>query len=167
MIATKPGMFRGKPAGGGLAPKNDIRVSNIFTDFTSGIQTVSASSTLSVYAAWRAYDDVVGTPTNSWISPDGSLPAWNMIDFGEATTVYSSSLRGREALYVQTDFTVESSDDGVVWSTVLTVTGNTDFNEIVRLHTTPVSARYFRHLITAQSGHKTTRADVGEIKYFS
>ena len=105
-------------------------------------------------AAWRIND---GYPSvwegDVFDEENESEPgtAWVYVDLGKAYHIgryvlKNASFANRAEMYNTVDFQMQYSNDGIKWTTVDTVTGNT-LGQVNR-YFTPVMGRYFRLLIT-------------------
>jgi len=161
--------------GGGIPARDMVKRSNIFTDYTSGIQTVAASSELGTNnRAWKAVDgNNTTTSSHGWICANSGLPAWWSIDFGAGQPVYSAafSTRSNSAVDRPYDFVFESSNDNSNWIARHTVTSHTwaaNQNLIEFVFDDPAIARYWRIRITASSVDGSgTRTAIVEIEWYS
>ncbi|GLX65748.1 PA14 domain-containing protein [Paenibacillus glycanilyticus] len=84
--------------------------------------------------------------------PTTDNPYWLEVDAGaevsvEQFVVGHAGAGGEEGQYNTKDFTIETSDDNVNWTPVVTVNGNTEDTTTHDLDT-PVTARYFKLSIT-------------------
>lgn len=84
--------------------------------------------------------------------PTTENPYWLEVDAGtevsvEKFVVGHAGAGGEEGHYNTKDFTIETSDDNVSWTPVVTVNGNTEGTTTHELET-PVTARYFKLSIT-------------------
>jgi hypothetical protein len=155
--------------GGGLPPRNDVRVSNRdFTSATSGSQTIDWSDALALptFAGWKAFDS---SNTSAWLSVTG-LPDWISIDFGIDQVVYSIMYDVRDdadGAQSPKDFVVQSSDDNSNWTTRLTVTNATKTNGQLNFDLDePAIARYWRLYCTATNSAEN-RVGLAIMEYYS
>ena len=94
-------------------------------DQCSGGTAISDSQfDTSTYAQTNAFDNNSAT---RWTSTDTAFPHWIRYQFASAVSVAQLSLQAPhitgEAPNSPRDFTLQWSDDGSAWTTVLTVTG--------------------------------------------
>ena len=77
------------------------------------------------YDAAKAFDNNSGTPWSGDMNTDPAVnPRWLQCDFGTAKQVYTVSITAYDASAPR-DFKIQYSDDGVVWTTFIEVTGQT------------------------------------------
>ena len=100
------------------------KASNTFSSSTSGIQSVSASGTLTTFAAWKAFDGSLGD-SDCWIS-NNSSPFWIKIDFGESVAIGESRIAmRRNDSREPRDFEIQVSNNDADWTTVHSEAGYT------------------------------------------
>jgi hypothetical protein len=121
---------------------------------------VTASSYVDPYTPDRAANGITGDPASRWLC--STLPCWIMLDIREVhwiskwTVKSISGSAGWPNTYRMTAFSLQGSLDGVQWTTVDSVTGNT-LNTCTRSLPLPVSARYWRINIPAGGGLEANR----------
>lgn len=141
----------------GLAPAQPAYAqpdpSNVFA--TAGV-TASANGYVSNNAAPAHAID--GNPTSNWVykgdtnEPGQQNPYWLKVDAGAEATVHQFVLAhagysGEPDIYNTRDYTIETSEDDVHWTPVVTVTDNT-YGLTTHNLSSPVTARYFKLNIT-------------------
>ncbi|UKS31321.1 S-layer homology domain-containing protein [Paenibacillus sp. HWE-109] len=115
--------------------------------------TASANSMHDSYSPDKAITGKWDENTEGWVSANTSYttPRWWMVDLGREFkinrwVVKHDGFRGYEQNTTK-DFVLQSSPDGLTWSDIDPVVGNTD-NVTDRHLEEPVTARYFRIYIT-------------------
>ncbi|MCS7463156.1 PA14 domain-containing protein [Paenibacillus doosanensis] len=142
----------------GVAPGRSVyaepAAANVFA-----ASSVTASAYGYVSDKYKPSQAIDGNLTSSkWVYqggeslPDTRNPYWLKIDAGVEASVNQFMIAhagsaGEPAGYNTRDFTIETSDDDVNWTPVVTVTGNTYAVTTHRLES-PVTARYFKLNIT-------------------
>ncbi len=123
------------------------------------LETVFAS--VNDDTAWKANDgfsSVWEADINAATNTADKGTAWLHFDLGNEHTVSryvvkTAGFAGLLDMYNVRDFQLQSSDDGVTWTTVDTVTGNTASQ--VNRTINPVTARHFRLLITGANSSQS------------
>lgn len=87
-----------------------------------------ASSSLSGHEAYRAFDGIIDSSGGVWAPSSASPPMW--LGYSHASPVEVSSVRitAREIAHssqAAKNFEIQHSDDGVVWTTVMSVANQT------------------------------------------
>ncbi len=122
---------------------------------------ITASSYVDPYAPGRAVNGIVSDPTSRWLC--AALPGWLRLDLkkscwvGQWTVKSIGSNAGWPDNYCMTSFRLESSLNGTNWTTVDSVTGNTN-NTCTRVLVNPVYARYFRLFVPGEGGLQANKS---------
>ena len=122
---------------------------------------ITASSYVDPYAPGRAVNGIVSDPTSRWLC--AALPGWLCIDLkkscwvGQWTVKSIGSNAGWTESYCMTSFRLESSLDGTNWTTVDSVSGNTN-NICTRVLLKPVCARYLKLWVPGEGGLQANRS---------
>lgn len=153
-------------------PNDGIRRSNLFVDpiQTSGIQTVSQSSSASGRLACRAFlydpSNWVSATNSEW-STNSGLPEWIKIDFGETIPNTIKTVYAAGGTYSPVDFLIQSSPDDATWTTRKSIVGQS-IQYIMTTYTldTPSNDRYWRVYVTS-SVLGGTRASFRHLSFFS
>lgn len=122
---------------------------------------ITASSYVDPYAPGRAVNGIVSDPTSRWLC--AVLPGWLRLDLknsywiGQWTVKSMGTNAGWPENYCMTSFRLESSLDGTNWTTVDSVTGNTN-NLFTRVLPNPVFARYFRLYVPGDGGLQANKS---------
>lgn len=140
----------------------------VMTDYTSGAVTISASHDDTGTEAWKAFDDTEGT---QWETPtlDESLgqdETWLAVDFGadqviqgyELTDAARTTASGITTLF-------QGSDDGVTYTTLLTVADTMTFNTPIDARNT-TAYRYYRLVFQYAAGTGTYTSVLKEVTLF-
>lgn len=120
----------------------------------------SASSQYdSNYPAENAFNGFCsGSHYGYWLGALSGIPAWLKIDIGTAVEAFSVGLMADGNAthgYMPKDFTIEGSNDDSNWTTLVTVTGETDWTTYEHRQfdlTTTGSYRYYRIHATDNNG---------------
>jgi hypothetical protein len=113
-------------------------------------QTATASSTWS--SSYIAADAIDGNPATRWSAASGqTINQWLMVDFGN-DTFYDSVIIEEISYQRVTGFQIQSSTDGVNFTTLVT---GTTIGPSLAVYFNPVYARYVRLYITSASGVPT------------
>lgn len=129
--------------------------------------TADSSCSLDQGPAKAVNGSWTGGPSDKWCSQGASK--WWRLDLGSPVPVSSITLRhagaGGEPTNSNTkDFTIQMSTDGSVWSTVVSVTGNTA--STTRHTITPTTARYVRVNVQTPNQTADTAARIYEIEVY-
>ena len=122
---------------------------------------ITASSYVDPYAPGRAVNGIVSDQASRWLC--AALPGWLRIDLkkdhwvGQWTVKSIGGNDGWPDNYCMTSFHLQTSLNGTNWTTVDTVTGNTN-NICTRVLTNPVNARYFRIYIPGDGGLQVNKS---------
>lgn len=131
---------------------------NVFA--STGVTASAYGSSSTAYGPAKAIDG--DTTVTKWVYtggsslPESNNPYWLQVDAGTAATVQQFVIAhagsgGEAASYNTRDFTIETSNDNVNWTPVVTVTGNT-YSVTTHNLAAPVTARYFKLDITNPGG---------------
>jgi hypothetical protein len=92
------------------------------------------------------------------------------VDLGKARSIVGFRIRhagagGENSAWNTRDFEIQTSSDAQAWTTLVTVTGNTE--DITTHPVTPLTARYARlHVTTAQTAPDFAAARIYELEIF-
>lgn len=129
----------------------------------------TASSEYSVtYQAWKAFNGTNTIESDSWLS--NTPAAWIQIDLGKFILLNSFAISSRNyasnsASYAPKDFTLQGSRDGENFTTLTTLTNQTNWGNAEEREysiNNPIGYRYFKLNITANNGG--ARTSIGEFK---
>ncbi len=95
----------------------------IYKNLAKG-KTASASSTQSGRDAAYAFDENTGT---RWCADGGAYPQWLQVDLGKSTDILGFAMHWENASGVYT-YTIQTSENGNNWTTVVDQSGNTTVN---------------------------------------
>jgi len=140
--------------------------------YTSSTGTISASTEYSsTYAAWKASNGSNATKEKSWVTANGVTTGWWQYKFVNPAMVKSFSFVARNLNHTVTprDFTLQVSDDGTSWTTVMTIvnapaTPYDERSEVWQIPS-PIEAKYFR--MNATASHGTSFMGIGLIELWS
>ena len=149
---------------GAAAPSGGNSLMPVFSGYTNGSITVSASREFSAsYRAWEAFD---GSTSNqdSWVSTPGSQ--WLKIDFGSAQNVSKYDIWHIGNVTDIKTWTFQGSDNNSSWTTLdsRTVTNPSNGWGEYTLASTE-TYRYYRLNITANNGNGALQR-VDEMKIY-
>jgi F5/8 type C domain len=103
------------------------------TGYTVNGVTISASSEYdTTYPAWKAFNGTASVATDAWLTGSGmTLNQWIRVDFGTGISKIINSIiiqaRNNTATDTIRDWVLEGSLDGIVWTIIHTVSGETVF----------------------------------------
>ncbi|MFC5406695.1 discoidin domain-containing protein [Cohnella soli] len=128
------------------------------------VAAVTASSQAAGYEAAKAVDGITESDVNMW-APVGSPPAWIQFDLGSAKSVRAVEVFPRNNILAQKlgpkAFTIETSADGISWTTVYTAK-NSGQNDVI--YSFPaVNARYVK--LNVSAGWNDT-AQIREVRIY-
>jgi glucose/arabinose dehydrogenase len=109
---------------------------------------------------------VSGGRADKWCSQGATK--WLQVDLGSVFSIGRFVLKhagagGENAILDTRDFNIQSSVDGIIWTTVVTVTGNT---ADVTTHLVTTSGRYVKLNITRPTGTTDTAARIYEFEVY-
>ncbi|MGO4107878.1 PA14 domain-containing protein [Paenibacillus sp. YAF4_2] len=147
-VVASGGYFMVHQASAGTAAKNVFAAEGV-TATANGYVSDEFAPSLAIdgnrdSGEW-SYQGDVNLPTTE-------QPYWLEVDAGSEVSVEQfvighAGAGGEEAQYNTKDFIIETSDDNITWTPVVTVTGNTE-NTTTHDLAAPVTARYFKLSIT-------------------
>ena len=145
----------------------DPRVSG--PDLALGKTATSSTACNANEGPEKAVNGTVGAGnTDKWCS--STSPRWLQVDLGTSTAISSVVLShaaagGETANWNTRDFTIQVSTDASTWSTVATVTGNTD--AVTRHQFAATNARYIKLNITTPSQNGNSAARIYELEAYT
>ncbi|MBN1518093.1 lamin tail domain-containing protein [Candidatus Sumerlaeota bacterium] len=154
---------------GGYIPYDSISESGD-EDVTGGGDGVdgTASASSEYGAPWyelavNAFDNDTGTP---WTTT-GGFPQWLQFELDEAKSIDGYSLESRSAMTarVPSDFTIEGSNDGSIWTVLDTVTGHSGTAKTIFSIPRTDAYKFYRIYITANNGDSLV--DLAEMEFLS
>jgi len=127
-------------------------------------KTASADSTYATEAASRTVD---GSMTTKWASANTTGGHWLSVDLGQnysiSRWVVKHAQAAGEASYFNTrDFKLQRSNDGIAWTDVDTVTGNTA--SVTDRNVTAFTSRYVRLYVTTPTTGSDNTARIYEFE---
>jgi len=150
----------------GVPPKySDPIIKNITPIMTSNTvpspYIVSASSEFdATYAAWKVFNGTVLTNTDAWITPNGIVTGWLMLDLSIPTSVSYFKLTARNSTDSSTlspkNFSLQGSNDGVNFTVIKAFTDQTGWSAAQSrdyILDSIAVYRYYKLDITANNGH--------------
>lgn len=99
-----------------------------------------------------AANAINGNPADAWVSDNSATAHWLKVDLSEVVNINKIVVRHSEnAQEVTSDFTISGSLDGMQWTQLAALAGNT--SSVNEIDLAPTTYRYFRlHVTKANSG---------------
>ena len=131
------------------------------TDYTTSDVTMSSSSLLSTYDAWKASNGTTsGGAATYWLSAVES-PTWLRVEFPEPKSVYEFELATSVSTRAPVDFILRGRNGAGAWTTLFSVTGASWVANTVQSFRTDDQGLYdtYELYVTADGGNGRTAID--------
>ena len=100
-----------------------LKTTDKHSDYASATGVVSASSELTTYLSIKAFDKIIGTSGDVWIT-NGTTTGWIEYAYSEKRVLKTYRFNNTSApTRSPKDWIIEGSNDGITWETIDTVTG--------------------------------------------
>jgi hypothetical protein len=150
---------------------NGVDVTVVMTSDTAPSGTTSAHTVHVTQNAWLAMDGA--STTTHWHSTTTGGVGWWQYEFAAAKTIYemrisASSSHISHTGFAPEDFTIEGSNDGASYDTLLTVTGETSWTSgEERSFDLTSQGSYTHYKIDVTATASSTYLAIGAVQFFT